>query len=358
VIRSFTRHKGPISAIQFRPIALPAATRNTETVAITAHAGSDAAEGIETTKPNGDTEMNEEGDAADAAGSPDSYGSLFGDEEEDDGSGKKQDKPIPVQDAATSLGATQSVAPSALPLALQLPPTSQPSSVQAQLPPSRPGILSAGLKGQPRVGLPPLVPETYRQFSDDVMLVASMDGEVALHDRRIGSSLVGKLEGSLKSGPWCMSVSVDLYTTGSFLYLHHLTIALSSGVFLCRWHASDSRPKKCLLGCLGCPKRRCQWDEGNAKFAANITPSCYITVGQRGCSFPGWQAHSLVSGGVLFDNDEKLIFRAFSASVDCVRLWNTADLWNPESNMKKSKSGVPFRIVAGHHGGTVSKIRE
>lgn len=26
--------------------------------------------------------------------------------------------------------------------------------------------------------------------------------------------------------------------------------------------------------------------------------------------------------------------------------------------MKKSKSGVPFRIVAGHHGGTVSKIRE
>jgi transcriptional activator SPT8 len=49
---------------------------------------------------------------------------------------------------------------------------------------------------------------------------------------------------------------------------------------------------------------------------------------------------------------------ALSASVDCVRLWNTADLWNPESNMKKSKSGVPFRIVAGHHGGTVSKIRE
>lgn len=47
-----------------------------------------------------------------------------------------------------------------------------------------------------------------------------------------------------------------------------------------------------------------------------------------------------------------------SASVDCVRLWNTADLWNPESNMKKSKSGVPFRIVAGHHGGTVSKIRQ
>lgn len=47
-----------------------------------------------------------------------------------------------------------------------------------------------------------------------------------------------------------------------------------------------------------------------------------------------------------------------SASIDCVRLWNTADLWDPESNMKKTKSGVPFRIVAGHHGGTVSKIRK
>lgn len=48
----------------------------------------------------------------------------------------------------------------------------------------------------------------------------------------------------------------------------------------------------------------------------------------------------------------------YSASVDCVRLWNTADLWDPETSVKKTKSGVPFRIVAGHHGGTVSKIRE
>lgn len=26
--------------------------------------------------------------------------------------------------------------------------------------------------------------------------------------------------------------------------------------------------------------------------------------------------------------------------------------------MKRTKSGVPFRIVAGHHGGTISSIRE
>jgi transcriptional activator SPT8 len=224
VVRSFTRHKGPISAIQFRPVALLTATRNTGTVAITAHGGHEASDGVELAKANGDTDM-EAGDAADAAGSPDSYGSLFGDEEEDDGSGKKQEKSVPAEDNATSSVPTQSVVPSALPPALQsLPPALQTSSVQAQIPPSRPGILSAGLKGQPRVGLPPLVPETYRQFSDDVMLVASMDGEVALHDRRIESSLVGKLEGSLKSGPWCMSVRVNLFTKSDFLY-HYLTIA-------------------------------------------------------------------------------------------------------------------------------------
>jgi len=81
-------------------------------------------------------------------------------------------------------------------------------------------------------------------------------------------------------------------------------------------------------------------------------------MGERGRSFPRWQTHSLVSNSMLLDHIQALTLRASSASVDCVRLWNTADLWNPESNMKKSKSGVPFRIVAGHHGGTVSKIRK
>ena len=191
---------------------------------ITAHGGNEAGDGLGASKPTCDTEMDAV-DAADAAGSPDSYGSLFGDEEEDDGSGEKQEKSVPAEKTAKDSVTTQSVASSALPPALQsLPPALQTSSAQTQMPPSRPGILSAGLKGQPRVGLPPLIPETYRQFSDDVMLVASMDGEVALHDRRIESSLVGKLEGSLKSGPWCMSVSATLITTCGFLY-HYLTIA-------------------------------------------------------------------------------------------------------------------------------------
>lgn len=42
------------------------------------------------------------------------------------------------------------------------------------------------------------------------MLVTSLDGEVALHDRRVGGSLVGKLESGPKTPPWCMSVSAML----------------------------------------------------------------------------------------------------------------------------------------------------
>jgi transcriptional activator SPT8 len=60
-----------------------------------------------------------------------------------------------------------------------------------------------------RAGLPTLSPAQYKDYSDDVILVASMDGQVALHDRRVGSSRVGRLETTEKTPPWCMSVSFD-----------------------------------------------------------------------------------------------------------------------------------------------------
>lgn len=204
MIRTFSKHKGPISAIQFRPLGLPTTASKGDNVTFTANGGSN---GPITNSDKQTDGANRTGDMEDAEGSPDSYGSLFGDEEEEEGGAKKQEKPKPAEPAPA--------VPSAQPSKL-LP--SQVKVVPA--PPSRPGILSAGLKGQPRVGLPPLAPETYRQFSDDVMLVASMDGEVALHDKRVESTLVGKLEGSLKSGPWCMSASRFISA------LHHNTIAI------------------------------------------------------------------------------------------------------------------------------------
>ncbi len=45
-----------------------------------------------------------------------------------------------------------------------------------------------------------------------------------------------------------------------------------------------------------------------------------------------------------------------SASHDTLRLWNTAELWTNSDSLKRTKSGVPFRIMAGHRSGTVSAI--
>ena len=48
-----------------------------------------------------------------------------------------------------------------------------------------------------------------------------------------------------------------------------------------------------------------------------------------------------------------------SASTDNIRLWNTADYYDPVLAEKLSnRSRPPFRIIAGHHGGTISSMSE
>ena len=42
------------------------------------------------------------------------------------------------------------------------------------------------------------------------------------------------------------------------------------------------------------------------------------------------------------------------ASIDNIRLWNVAEVGEFD---KKVKSGVQFKIIAGHHGGFVSQMR-
>jgi transcriptional activator SPT8 len=42
--------------------------------------------------------------------------------------------------------------------------------------------------------------------------------------------------------------------------------------------------------------------------------------------------------------------------VDNLRLWNVAD--SGEDAWRKSKSGVQFKIIPGHHGGYISQMRE
>lgn len=49
-----------------------------------------------------------------------------------------------------------------------------------------------------------------------------------------------------------------------------------------------------------------------------------------------------------------LVVFCYSASQDNIRLWKVSD----ETLSDPHRRGVPFKIIAGHHGGVISNIRE
>ena len=49
----------------------------------------------------------------------------------------------------------------------------------------------------------------------------------------------------------------------------------------------------------------------------------------------------------------RLIRCGFRASIDNIRLWNVAEVSEFD---RKVKSGVQFKIIAGHHGGFISQM--
>ncbi len=63
----------------------------------------------------------------------------------------------------------------------------------------------------PKNAPPVLEPTTYASFSPDMLMTASIDGQVILWDRRVNSPWqgVGRLWMSEKTPPWCMSVCSD-----------------------------------------------------------------------------------------------------------------------------------------------------
>lgn len=46
----------------------------------------------------------------------------------------------------------------------------------------------------------------------------------------------------------------------------------------------------------------------------------------------------------------------FSASIDNIRLWKAAEAGEIDGNVK-TRGGVQFKIIPGHHGGYVSQMR-
>lgn len=182
--------------------------------------------------------------------------------------------------------------------------------VSALPPPPRPTTIVAPPKSAP----PLLDPINYATFSPDLLLTASIDGQVILWDRRTNTpgKGVGRLWLSEKTPPWCLSAcwSAD----GSQIYAGRRNGTVDV------W---DVR----LLGRSG---------------LAN-TPRLLKTLRNPASS-------GVVSCVVAFPDGRHIA----CASFDNLRLWNVAEAGELDSG--RSKSGVQFKIIPGHHGGYVSQM--
>jgi transcriptional activator SPT8 len=84
-------------------------------------------------------------------------------------------------------------------LQLHVPGTTQPPASSGNQPPPA--------RSAPKKEAPILDPVTYADYSPDIFMTASIDGQVTLWDRRAPPGRgVGRLEGNEKSPPWCVSV--------------------------------------------------------------------------------------------------------------------------------------------------------
>ncbi|KAF9535289.1 WD40-repeat-containing domain protein [Crepidotus variabilis] len=163
----------------------------------------------------------------------------------------------------------------------------------------------------PPKGAPPLFdPVEYSTYSSDVLMTAFIDGQVILWDKRVNSpgSGVGRLWMSEKTPPWCLSAcwSAD----GAQIYAGRRN------------------------GTVDCWDVRVLGQSGPAN-----TPRLFRTLRNPTSS-------GVVSCVAAFPDCRHIA----CASVDNIRLWNVAD------EEARSKSGVQFKIIPGHHGGYISQM--
>ena len=184
------------------------------------------------------------------------------------------------------------------------PSQNQPSTLSA------PGLFSAASTRAAATttsnakATPSLSPATYHSMSPDILLTSSMDGQITLIDRR-SPSLVGRLGGS-KAPPWCMSAV---------------------------WQG-----EQVLAG-----RRNGTIDIWDVRRASPSAPSLIKTLKTPAESGP-------ISCLVAFPDGKHVA----SASNDNIRLWNTLEYFDEQQETKRK--GVPFRIIAGHHGGIISAM--
>ncbi|KAJ3517176.1 hypothetical protein NLJ89_g676 [Agrocybe chaxingu] len=154
----------------------------------------------------------------------------------------------------------------------------------------------------PPKGAPPLFdPVEYATYSSELLMTSYIDGQVVLWDRRVQTAGkgVGRLWMSEKTPPWCLSAC---------------------------WSADGA----------------------------------YIYAGRRNGTVDAWDVRVLGASGPM---NTPRVFKSLrnptssgvvSASVDNIRLWNVADAG--EDIFGKSRSGVQFKIIPGHHGGYISQM--
>jgi len=149
-------------------------------------------------------------------------------------------------------------------------------------------------------------------FSSDVLMTASIDGQVILWDKRANTPRkgVGRLEMSEKTPPWCVSACWSADGAQMYAGRRNGTIDV--------------------------------WDV--RQMGIGGTPRLLKTLRNPASS-------GVVSCVVAFPDGRHIA----SASNDNIRLWNASDAGEPDAS-GKTKSGVQFKIIPGHHGGYISQM--
>ncbi|KAG8217725.1 hypothetical protein J3R82DRAFT_5884 [Butyriboletus roseoflavus] len=168
----------------------------------------------------------------------------------------------------------------------------------------------------PPKNAPPLLSsENSTTFSSDILMISAIDGQIMLWDKRVNTpgKGVGRLWLSEKTPPWCVSACWS--TDGSQIYVG---------------------------------RRNGTVDVWDVRLLGRSGPSCTPRLVK---SLRNPASSGVVSCVVPFPDGRHIA----CASIDNIRLWNAAEAGESDGNVK-SRGGVQFKIIPGHHGGYVSQM--
>ncbi|KAH7889346.1 WD40 repeat-like protein [Phlebopus sp. FC_14] len=168
----------------------------------------------------------------------------------------------------------------------------------------------------PPKNAPPLLSaEKSATFSPDILMIAAIDGQIMLWDKRVNTpgKGVGRLWMSEKTPPWCVSACWS--TDGMHIYAG---------------------------------RRNGTVDVWDVRSLGRSGPSCMPRLMK---SLRNPASSGVVSCVVPFPDGRHIA----CASVDNIRLWNVAEAGETDGNVK-TRGGVQFKIIPGHHGGYVSQM--